>query len=110
LTAFFFIPFAALLFQKIKLSKALLSLVSFSVVAGIFLARFIEIAPPLLGSVRGTGFGDEVIIPLLASIFLFAGCLGAGALLYCRFLRLVPMMPVGDELFLREFAGKSEHS
>ena len=81
------------------------------VVAGIFLARFIEIAPALLEVTPDTphfaAYGSYG--SLLASALLFVGCLGIGGWLYCRFLTRVPILPVGDEVFAREF-GSTEHA
>jgi hypothetical protein len=103
LISFFLIPFIALLFRRVKQSRALLTTVACIVVLGIFLARFIEIAPALLGD------DPEPFLPLAASVLLFCGCLGFGGLLYWRFLTRVPVMPVGDEIFAREFESQ-EHA
>jgi hypothetical protein len=97
LSAFFVIPFVALLFRKVKRSRVLLTTVATVVVGGIFLARFIEIAPELLGE------EPQPLLPLVSTILLFCGCLGVGGLLYWRFLTRVPIMPVGDDVFVREF-------
>jgi hypothetical protein len=111
LSAFFFIPFVALLFRKVKKSRVLFTVVAFVVVAGIFLARFLEIAPALLHVEPGTGLldGGGPLVPLLSSILLFTGCLGVGGFCYYRLLTRVPILPVGDEIFTRE-CGSAEHA
>ena len=43
------------------------------------------------------------------SVLSFLGCLGIGGLLYYRFLTGVPILPVGDEVFTREF-GRAERA
>jgi hypothetical protein len=104
LSAFFFIPFVALLFRRVKRNRVLLTIVGVVVVAGIFLARFVEIAPALLHVEPGTGLldGGGPLGPLLSTILLFVGCLGVGGFCYYRFLTKVPILPVGDDIFIRE--------
>jgi hypothetical protein len=111
LIAFFLIPFVALLFRRVKRGRVLLTTVATVVVTGIFLARFLEIAPALLDvtpetarfAVQGS-YGS-----LLSSALLFLGCLGTGGFFYYRFLTRVPILPVGDEVFVREF-GREEQA
>lgn len=105
LTTFFLIPFLALLLRKIKRNGALLTVVSLVAVVGIFLARFIEIAPPLLRLESGSGMGS-LALPLLSAGGLLVGFLGAGLWLYTRWLAGVPAMVVGDEIFVQEMGGK----
>jgi len=102
LLAFFAIPFIALLFRKVKETAPLLAAVAVVVVVGIFLARFLEIAPALLDVQPGSGTG-VLALPLLSAVLTFAGFLGGGMLLYQQFLTWVPVMPVGDDVFRREF-------
>jgi hypothetical protein len=111
LGAFFIIPFIALLFRRVKTNRILFTVVSVVVVAGIFLARFLEIAPALLHIEPGTGLldGGGPIGPLFSSILLFFGCLGMGGFLFYRFLTKVPILPVGDDVFIRE-CGPGEHA
>jgi hypothetical protein len=111
LSAFFIIPFTALLFRRVKRNRVLLTIVSVVVLAGIFLARFLEIAPALLHVEPGTKLldGGGPLGPLLSSILLFIGCLGVGGFFYYRFLTKVPILPVGDDVFTRE-CGPGEHA
>ena len=106
--AFFFIPFFALIFRKVKQSSVLLSTVSVIVVCGIFLARFIEIGPAIL-DIAGPATLSEIIPPLVASFMAFIGMLGAGFLAYNWFIMEVPVMPIGDEIFGSEFSSGEEH-
>lgn len=101
LLCFFVIPFTSLLLRKVKRNRALLTAVSLVVVLGIFLVRFIEAAPPILR--LDDPSGTTALVPLLTSLLVFAGFLGAGLLLYSSFLTQVPIMPVGDAIFVREF-------
>lgn len=111
LSAFFFIPFVALLFRRVKHSRVLLTAVATVVVVGIFLARFIEIAPAVLEAAPEAGpfVSRGAYGTLLSSALLFLGCLGIGGLLYYGFLTKVPILPVGDEVFAREFSS-AEHT
>jgi hypothetical protein len=103
LAGFFFIPFAALIFRRTKRSGVLLSAVALAVLAGIFLARFIEIAPPILAP-AGLAPGEGVYGALIAGVFALAGMLGAGYGLVRKVLTMVPVMPLGDEIFLDLFS------
>ena len=107
LTFFFIIPFAALLFRKIKQNRALLGAVCLLVIGGIFLARFVEIAPALLPQPPGAGTAALIPVLLSSGSVLLAG-LGAGLWLYNWFLTQVPVLPVGDEIFRSELAGGGE--
>ena len=107
LATFFAFPFLALLFRRVKASRLLLSVVAASAVTGIFLARFIEIAPALLKVQPGAGLG-AVALPLAAAAMVFCGLLGGGLLLYGKALTQVPIMPLGDEIFVREFQDSGE--
>ncbi len=108
LSAFFVVPFLALLLRKIKRTGGLLALVSLVAMFGIFLARFIEIAPPLLQLEPGSGM-NALALPLISAALLLVGFLGAGLLLYTKWLSGVPAMPVGDEIFKREFKDDGGH-
>lgn len=105
LGTFFLVPFLALLLRKIRRNGALLTAVSLVAIVGIFLARFIEIAPPLLHLEAGSGFG-ALVLPLLSAAGLLLGFLGVGLLLYAGWLQGVPVMVVGDEIFVREMGGE----
>lgn len=107
LFAFFAIPFFALLFRRVKNSRGLITAVAASVVVGIFLGRFIEIAPTLLKIQPGGGLG-VVALPLAAAALVLAGFLGGGLLLYEKFLAQVPLFPLGDEIFAHQFEAPEE--
>ncbi|MDJ0766353.1 MAG: hypothetical protein QNJ97_25480 [Myxococcota bacterium] len=102
LAAFFLIPFLALLIRKVKIHPLILSAISLIAIVGVLLARFIEIAPPLLrdGPLSGN---SAVVGPLAATALILLGLLGAGLLLYKKWLVAVPVMPVNDDVFIREF-------
>jgi hypothetical protein len=100
LICFFFIPLIALLFRKVKQTIALLLPIALVPVLGIFLVRFLEIAPPLLGIKPGYAPG-EIVRPLLASLLVWLGFAGLSWQLYRRFLSTVPILPVGDDGFAR---------
>ncbi len=93
LFAFFIIPFIFLLFRKVKSERPLLVGVALVMVVGIFMARFIEIAPPLLGLEEGAALADA-LIPLAAAALVFAGFLGVGLLSSATLLTKVPLVSV----------------
>jgi hypothetical protein len=107
LGGFFAIPFIALLFRRIKRSAGLLQLVALVVCAGIFLARFLEVGPALVDVDHGAGLG-AVAMPLVSAALVVLGFLGFGALLYVRLLAQVPILPIGDGVFVREFAAEED--
>ncbi len=86
---FFFLPFFFLLFRRVKRERPLLFTISLIVVIGIFLARYIEIAPPLLHLAEGAPL-SHALIPLAASALLFVGFLGTGLWLAASLLTRVP--------------------
>jgi hypothetical protein len=102
LATFFLIPFLALLFRKVKRNTALLFTVALVASVGVFLARFIEIAPALLVVKAGSGMGG-LAVPLGSAVLLLVGFLGAGLLLYGRWLAGVPIMALNDAVFEKEF-------
>jgi len=108
LAAFFFIPFLALLLRRIKHSGPLLATVAAVVLAGVFLARFVEIAPPLLGLAPGSK-PAAALHPLGGALLTLLGLGGAGYLLYRRFLRALPLLPLADEVFLSTLHPDEEH-
>ena len=101
LVGFFGLPFVALLFRRVKRSRVLLVAVAAVAALGVLLARFVEIAPPILRLAPGTT-GSAVVLPLVVTLLVVAGFLGVGLLLYERLLRRVPLLPVGDPIFWRE--------
>ncbi len=111
---YFLVPFSALLFRKVKSTRALLGPVAVAVVLGIFLARFVEIAPPILAH-AGAGHAEAHALhdaaplgPLAASALALLGCLGLGWYAFHALFTRVPIMPIGDEIFAREFGGGSQ--
>ena len=107
LAAFFVIPFIALLFRKVKGTQSLLLPVAAVVTLGILLARFVEVAPPLLRLERGSGL-PAVVGPFVSTLLVFGGVLGAGLLLYHQLLTRVPIMPVGDPVFVQTFSSEEQ--
>ncbi|MFC1707574.1 hypothetical protein ACFL59_12295 [Planctomycetota bacterium] len=107
LMAFFFLPFIALLFRRVKQSRLLLTVVAGVVVFGIFLARFIEVAPALLSFTEETSH-VAVLQPLLAAVLTFLGMLGVGWGLYRWLLTEIPVLPIGDEVFVTEYGAEPE--
>jgi hypothetical protein len=108
LAAFFAVPFLALLLRRVKRSGPLLTAVAGIAAAGVVLARFVEIGPPLLEVEQGSGLG-VLALPLLAAVLVLLGLLGVGLLLFGRLITTVPIMPVGDAVFGREFREKGGH-
>jgi hypothetical protein len=108
LAAFFALPFVALLLRRVKRNDTLLAGVAGIAACGVCLARFVEIAPALLHVESGAGLG-ALAWPLLATALVLLGLLGAGLLLYGRLLTAVPIMPVGDAVFGREFREGGGH-
>jgi hypothetical protein len=109
LLAFFAIPFIALLFRKIKSSHIAAGCVAAITVIGVVLARFLEIAPPLLNLPSGTSVMD-LSLPIISTFLLLAACLGLGWCGHRWFLRQVPGMPVGDIIFQAECSRKADQS
>jgi hypothetical protein len=108
LAAFFFIPFVALIFRRVKRGRLLLGSVSLVVVLGLFLARFLEIAPPLLGLPLRAGV-SSLLVPLAASLLVLVGFGGAGWWLYRLFLRAVPIVCAGDPVLVRALDAEEGH-
>ena len=100
LFGFFVIPLVALVFRKVKQTVALLLPIALVPVLGMFLVRFLEIAPPILEIKPGYGAG-EIVRPVLASLLVWLGFAGLSWQLYRRFLSTVPLLPVGDDIFAR---------
>lgn len=95
LGTFFVIPFLALLLRKVKQSRELLTLVAAVAVVGVFLARFIEIAPALMDD-------TAVVLPIAAAVLVFLGFLGGGLLVFAKVFSGLPILPVNDDIFVRE--------
>jgi hypothetical protein len=105
LATFFLIPFLALLFRKVKRNTGLLFIVALVAAVGVFLARFIEVAPALITVTEGTDMGG-LALPLGSAALLLVGFLGIGLLLYGRWLSGVPIMALNDAIFEEEFGDR----
>jgi hypothetical protein len=91
LAMIFILPFLVLLRRKWKMNPAVMIPVSLIVLAGMWLERFILVAPSLW---------KEKTLPLgLVEIMITAGFFGIMALSLGAFLRRVPLWPVSDPLF-----------
>jgi hypothetical protein len=108
LGTFFLLPFLLLLIRRVKRNGALLTLVAAAAAVGLVLARFIEIGPALFEVEKGSGIG-VLLWPLLTAGLVLLGLLGVGLLLFGKLLSAVPIMPVGDAVFGREFREKGGH-
>jgi len=87
----FILPFLILLRRKWKMNPAVMIPVSLVVLAGMWLERFILVAPSLW---------KEKSLPLgLVEVLITAGFFGVTALSFSAFLRRVPLLPVSDPLF-----------
>ena len=69
----------------------------------------LEVAPALLHLAPGSGL-SSALLPLASCVMVFGGLMGAGLLLLFHFLTRVPIMPVGDRIFLGEFSSGEEGS
>jgi hypothetical protein len=102
LAGFFLIPFIALVFRRVKRNGPLLGTVALINVVGVVLARFLEVAPALIELSPTPGAG-ALVRPLLATALVLVGFLGVGWRLYRGLLTAVPIMPVGDPIFVEMF-------
>jgi hypothetical protein len=102
LLGFFVIPFIALLFRRVKRSGPLLIGVALINIGAIILARFLEVAPALI-DLGSAATNRDLVRPLLATLLVVLGVLGVGWRLYRSFLTSVPIMPVGDPIFVEMF-------
>ena len=85
------LPFLVLLSRKWKMNPAVMIPVSLVVLGGMWLERFILVAPSLW---------KERSFPLgLMEILITAGFFGVMALSFSAFLQRVPLLPVSDPLF-----------
>ena len=91
LMTIFMIPFLGLLRRKIKTKPMAIIMISVIVLAGMWLERFLLVAPSIW---KGEG------IPLgLLEVLITAGFFGLMALSLTFFLRRVPLLPISDPLF-----------
>jgi hypothetical protein len=96
----FLLPFFVLLGRRAKLNRLAMILLSLMIMAGMWLEKFILIAPSLW---KKDG------IPLgLTEALVTAGYLGIVGLCLTEFLKRVPILPVSDPLFRESMAMKEE--
>ena len=89
----FAIPFVALLSRAVKMQPRALAAIAGVAFAGMWLERFILVAPSLW---QGEG------LPLgLIEVFITAGVLGLFGFCYARFLEVFPALPVSDPRLTR---------
>jgi hypothetical protein len=89
-TAIFFVPFTVLLSRKVKMNTTAMTGLSVLIMAGMWLERFILVAPSLW---------KQQGIPLgLPELGITAGFLGAMALSVIWFFRRVPLLPLCNPL------------
>jgi hypothetical protein len=100
LTMVFALPFIVLLGRRTKLKRLAMMLLSLMIMIGMWLERFILVAPSLW---------KKESIPLgLMEILVTAGYLGIVGLCITEFLKRVPTLPVSDPLFRESMAMKEE--
>jgi hypothetical protein len=96
----FLIPFVVLLSRKIKVKRLPMTLLSLMVITGMWLERFILVAPSLWK--QGT-------LPLgITELSVTAGYLGIMGLCLTAFLRRFPTVPLSDPLFMEAIQSKKE--
>ncbi len=84
----FLLPFVVLLSRRVKTSARGLAAVAAAVLAGLWLERFVLVAPSL-----ASGGGLPLGLP---ELLVTAGALGAFVLCYARVLETVPVLPISD--------------
>ena len=97
----FLLPFVVLIPKKPKVTPAILGSMAFSVLIGLWLARFIEIVPTVWPE-EGVPLG---LLEIGGSLFF----LGLFLLSYLAFLRRVPLIPVGDPKMEEALTQKTHH-
>ncbi len=90
----FFFPFVTLLPRKTKVTTWMLSLISLSIFVGIWLERFVLVTPSL---------SPEEIVLGWMEVLITLGFLAAFSLTFLVFIRIFPIMPIGDPLFRERF-------
>jgi len=93
-------PFAALLRRRSKTNPWVIMIVSGMILAGMWLERFILVAPSIWK-------GEELPLGLL-EVLISAGFLGLMALSLAAFLRRVPFFPVADPFFRKALEAHEE--
>jgi len=96
----FLLPFFILLSRRVKLKKPGMILLSLMIITGMWLERFILVAPSLWK--RG-----NVSLGVL-EVLVTAGYLGIVGLCVAAFLKRVPLLPVSDPLFRKSIEMKEE--
>jgi hypothetical protein len=91
LALIFIVPFLGLLRRKNKMNPAVILFLSGSILVGMWLERFILVAPSIWK-------GEELPLGLM-EVLISAGFLGLLALSLTAFLRRVPFFPLSDPLF-----------
>jgi Ni/Fe-hydrogenase subunit HybB-like protein len=86
------IPFVILLRRKVKTRPVIMIIVSSSILIGMWLERYLMVAPSLMK--------QEGAYPGITEALISAGFLGAMALCVLLFLRKFPLLPLSDPLFL----------
>jgi hypothetical protein len=100
LAMIFVIPFVLLLSRKIKMKPLPMMILSGIIMAGMWLERFILVAPSIW---KGQG------IPIgLLEVFITAGFFGVMGLSIIFFLRRVPLLPISDPLFRKSIEPHEE--
>jgi hypothetical protein len=96
----FLLPFFVLLGRRTKLNRVAMMLLSLMIIIGMWLERFMLVAPSLWK--KGS-------IPLgLTEMLVTAGYLGVVGLCVTGFLKRVPILPVSDPLFREAMAVKEQ--
>jgi hypothetical protein len=96
----FLLPFFVLLGRRTKLNRVAMMLLSLMIIIGMWLERFLLVAPSLW---------KKESIPLgLTEILVTAGYLGIVGLCVTGFLKRVPILPVSDPLFRKSIVVKEE--
>jgi Ni/Fe-hydrogenase subunit HybB-like protein len=95
LVLIFIIPFVTLLSRKIKSRPGIMALLGSLILIGMWLERYLLIAPSLM---KG-----RISSPGMTEVLISAGFLGAMALTVIWFLRTFPLLPVSDPLFCETF-------
>ncbi len=96
----FIIPFCVLLNRKIKIRRGPMIVLTLIILAGMWLERFVLVAPSLWHA------ASIPIGPL--EILITAGFLGLTALCFILFVRRVPLIPVSDPLFRKNIEEREE--
>lgn len=100
LATIFVIPFIALLSRKIKMKPVAMMIISGMILGGMWLERFILVAPSIW---KGEG------LPLgPMEVLITAGFFGILALSLVLFLRRVPLLPISDPLFRKSIEPHEE--